>query len=224
MRILVAAIIVSVIFSSQIFAHPGNTDAGGCHQCSACTPYGSLYEYGNRLYPYYHCHIAELGQPPIYDDGQSIGDILDRITPRSDSVVVPPVKPKPTIDTAWMNELNNNLQEMRNTPIIDPEVQRLHEENQNTLQRLKDILDKAKISPTPYPTIRRLKITFYPTAIATSIPTFVPTVTNTPPIIPSPTPQDENANILRSKLGWSVLATAIIFFGLKTLGIIIRRL
>lgn len=51
--------IITVVFPSFSFAHPGNTDAYGCHTCRTNCPSWGLY-YGE-----YHCHTPKYYLPPL---------------------------------------------------------------------------------------------------------------------------------------------------------------
>jgi hypothetical protein len=49
-EILVLALVISLILPLSVFAHPGRTDANGCHTCRTnCESWGL--KYGE-----YHCH------------------------------------------------------------------------------------------------------------------------------------------------------------------------
>lgn len=57
MRKIIIFVTVLIIFTQNIFAHPGNTDSDGCHTCRTnCEKWGLNYDE-------YHCHNAKGANP-----------------------------------------------------------------------------------------------------------------------------------------------------------------
>jgi hypothetical protein len=103
-----------VLFPKLVFAHPGRTDASGCHYCTSCSFYGDLYKWDGHLYEYYHCHNNSNYSPPQPQNTEPLVIptfkeqeiyLPPTSSPTQNTQNWPTLAPLPTIDNSWKEEL-----------------------------------------------------------------------------------------------------------------------
>lgn len=93
MRKIIIFITVLIIFTQNIFAHPGNTDSDGCHTCRTnCEKWGLNYDE-------YHCHNAK-GANPV-NQSKSIDNDYNYNTTKNNTSNAPTVNTDVNDDTDY---------------------------------------------------------------------------------------------------------------------------
>lgn len=138
MRILILIFLFSLALPATVSAHPGNTDASGCHTCRTnCSKWGlSTGEY--------HCHRAKtLPQPkePIRSHNNGTTEPwpeYKEISPKVAPVSIPKTVPTTSVKTSPSNLITYSLAKgMQNNQVV---------KLQQILARYPDIYPEASVT------------------------------------------------------------------------------
>lgn len=105
MKKFIFLLIINMLFISYVYAHPGRTDANGCHTCNTnCEKWG--YEYGTK-----HCHNSSASKEDSTNNSSNEkNNSLNTYTKSSDNTLK-----KITIDETIYDNLENIVYDTYNS-------------------------------------------------------------------------------------------------------------